>query len=70
MKVNYNQIFPNSAFQINFVLDVVTPGVADSSGDFYALQHDGTSWSVKEYGSKENAYSLCMFIGMYPERLF
>ena len=45
------------------ILDVVTPSGADSSGDFYGFNHDGTSWSIKEYGSKENAFSLCTFIG-------
>jgi hypothetical protein len=54
---------------------VVVPSSADSSGDFYGLDHDGSSWSIKEYGSKDNAYSLCTFIGkqmsnlsFYPKR--
>ena len=44
-------------------LDVVTPGTADSSGSYYALHHDGSSWAIKEYGTKTNAFSLCQFIG-------
>ena len=43
--------------------DVVSPGAADSSGDNYAFDHDGSSWTIKEYGSKTNSYSLCQFIG-------
>lgn len=44
------------------ILDVVTPGSADSSGDYFALHHDGSSWTIKEYGTKENSFSLCQFI--------
>ena len=47
------------------ITDVVAPGSADSSGDYYGLHHDGSSWSIKEYGTKENSYSLCTFIGMH-----
>ena len=47
------------------IADVVAPGSADSSGDYYGLHHDGSSWTIKEYGTKENSYSLCTFIGMY-----
>ena len=47
------------------ITDVVTPGSADSSGDYYGLQHDGSSWTIKEYGTKENSYSLCTFFGMH-----
>ena len=47
------------------ITDVVTPGSADSSGDYYGLHHDGSSWTIKEYGTKENSYSLCTFFGMH-----
>ena len=47
------------------ITDVVAPGSADSSGDYYGLHHDGSSWTIKEYGTKENSYSLCTFIGMH-----
>ena len=51
-------------YKIVFFLptDVVAPGTADSSGDYYALHHDSGAWTIKEYGTKENAYSLCQFI--------
>ena len=39
-----------------------SPGTADSSGDYFALHHDSGAWTIKEYGTKENAYSLCQFI--------
>ena len=26
------------------------------------MHHDGSSWTIKEYGTKENVYSLCQFI--------
>ena len=44
------------------ILDVVTPGSADSSGDYFALHHDSGTWTIKEYGTKEKAFSLCQFI--------
>ena len=59
----------SSSYFINYdivnlpIPDVVSPGAADSSGDYYAFHHDGSSWTIKEYGSKSNSYSLCQFIG-------
>ena len=44
------------------IVDVVTPGSPDSSGDYFALHHDSAAWIIKEYGTKENAFSLCQFI--------
>ena len=57
------RFFKYSITQLFYTLDVVVPASAVSSGDYYGFDNDGSSWSIKEYGSKDNAYSLCTFIG-------
>ena len=42
----------------------ITVGSAISAGDNIGFHHESSSWSVKEYGTVENAFSLCTFIGM------
>ena len=57
-----NNVSDDTKFYLFLTTDVVSPGTADSSGDYFALHHDSGAWTIKEYGTKENAYSLCQFI--------
>ena len=41
----------------------MTPSSPDSSGDYYGFDNDGSAWTIKEFGTKDNAFSLCTFIG-------
>ena len=54
--------------QLNLISDSVdtaqlTVGSSISSGDFIGFHHESSSWSIKEYGTVDNAFSLCTFIG-------
>ena len=61
---SFHIIFNHKSFTVgNSDVQIPVVPVIFEKISICGFNHDGTSWSIQEYGSKDNAFSLCTFIG-------